>query len=127
MLALSVAALLGSAAPGGLMAQDAATLIADRLEIAADSRLIAEGSVEVFYQGRRLTAQRIVFDQTADRLTIEGPIRLTDAEDGIPTLTCSIFSVAASFDPTHSSPTHMDLMLTFQSLPPLCKKLLSIW
>lgn len=80
MLALSVAALLGSAAPGGLMAQDAATLIADRLEIAADSRLIAEGSVEVFYQGRRLTAQRIVFDQTADRLTIEGPIRLTDAE-----------------------------------------------
>lgn len=80
-LALSIAALFGSASPGGLMAQEAATLIADRLEIAADSRLIAEGSVEVFYQGRRMTAERIVFDQSTDQLRIEGPIRLTD-EDG---------------------------------------------
>ncbi len=77
--ALSVALLLGSAAPGGLQAQEAATLIADRLEIAPDRRLIAEGSVEVFYQGRRMTAQRIVFDQATDQLRIEGPIRLTDA------------------------------------------------
>jgi LPS-assembly protein len=79
-LVLSVAALLGSASPGGLMAQEAATLIADRLEIAADSKLIAEGAVEVFYQGRRMTAQRIIFDQATDQLRIEGPIRLTDAE-----------------------------------------------
>ncbi len=80
MLAMSVAALLASTSPGGLQAQEAATLIADRLQIAADQRLIAEGSVEVFYQGRRMTAERIVFDQSTDQLRIEGPIRLTDAE-----------------------------------------------
>ncbi len=79
-LALSVAALLGSASPGGLMAQEAATLIADRLEIAADSKLIAEGAVEVFFEGRRMTAQRIIFDQSTDELRIEGPIRLTDEQ-----------------------------------------------
>jgi LPS-assembly protein len=75
---LSIAAVLGSASPGGLLAQESATLVADQLEIAAESQLIAQGSVEVFYQGRRLTAQRIVYDQAADSLTIEGPIRLTD-------------------------------------------------
>lgn len=80
VLALSVAALLGSASPGGLLAQETATLIADRLEIAADSKLIADGSVEVFYQDRRMTAQRIVFDQATDQLRIEGPIRLTEAD-----------------------------------------------
>lgn len=78
--ALSLAALVAASGPGGLQAQETATLVADRLEIAADNRLIAEGSIEVFYQGRRLTAERIVYDQAADRLSIEGPIRLTDAE-----------------------------------------------
>lgn len=77
-LATALALLLASAAPGGLAAQETATLIADRLEIAADNRLIADGAVEVFHQGRRLTASRIVYDQTTDRLNIEGPIRLTD-------------------------------------------------
>ena len=77
-LALATALLLSTTAPGGVAAQETATLIADRLEIASDSRLIAQGAVEVFYQGRRLTASRIVYDQTADRLQIEGPIRLTD-------------------------------------------------
>lgn len=77
-LATVLAALLASAGPIGLAAQESATLIADRLAIAADSQLIAEGGVEVFYQGRRLTAARIVYDQRADRLAIEGPIRLTD-------------------------------------------------
>ena len=77
--ALAVAGMVATAGPGGLQAQETATLVADRLEIEADSQLIAEGSVEVFYQGRRLTARRIVFDQATDRLSIEGPIRLTDA------------------------------------------------
>ena len=77
-LAAALALLLSTAAPGGLAAQETATLIADRLEIAGDAKLIAEGAVEVFYQGRRLTASRIVYDQAADRLLIEGPIRLTD-------------------------------------------------
>ncbi len=77
-LALALALLLSSTAPGGLAAQENATLIADRLEIAADNRLIADGAVEVLHQGRRLTASSIIYDQSTDRLIIEGPIRLTD-------------------------------------------------
>ncbi len=59
-------------------AQDSATLVADRVEIAGDNLLIADGAVEVFYKGRRLRASRIVYDAAANRLTIEGPIVLTD-------------------------------------------------
>lgn len=57
-----------------------ATLVADSLEIAGDSRLVATGSVEVFYNDIHLRASRIVFDEAADRLQIDGPIRLTEAD-----------------------------------------------
>jgi LPS-assembly protein len=60
-------------------AQDTATLISDSLEITGDTRLIADGNVEVFFKGRRLRAERIVFDQKTDRLEITGPIVLIDA------------------------------------------------
>jgi LPS-assembly protein len=59
-------------------AQDQATLVSDSLEITGDTRLIADGNVEVFFKGRRLKAQRIVFDQATDRLEIIGPIVLTE-------------------------------------------------
>ncbi|MDP3195773.1 LPS-assembly protein LptD [Tabrizicola sp.] len=59
-------------------AQDSATLVSDRLEIAGDTRLIADGNVEVFFRGNRLKASRIVFDQATDRLEITGPIVLTE-------------------------------------------------
>jgi LPS-assembly protein len=59
-------------------AQDSATLVSDSLEITGDTRLIADGNVEVFFKGRRLKAQRIVFDQASDRLEITGPIVLTE-------------------------------------------------
>jgi LPS-assembly protein len=68
---------LAAAAP--VTAQDTASLIADSLAITGDSRLVAEGNVEVFFKGRRLTAGRIVYDQGADRLEITGPIVLSDA------------------------------------------------
>ena len=61
-----------------VLAQDQATLVSDRLEISGDTRLIADGHVEVFFKGRRLTASRIVFDQATNRLEISGPIVLTD-------------------------------------------------
>ncbi len=54
--------------------------MADRLSIERDSTLVAEGAVEVFHEGRRLTARRIVFLADEDRLAIEGPITLS--EDG---------------------------------------------
>lgn len=74
--AMAIALAIPSWSP--VAAQDRATLVADRLQIEGDSQLVAEGGVEVFFQGRRLTASRIVYDQIAGRLTIDGPIRLTD-------------------------------------------------
>lgn len=75
LLAL-LAVLLTLALPA--RAQDQATLVSDSLEITGDTRLIADGNVEVFFKGRRLKASRIVFDQATDRLEITGPIVLTE-------------------------------------------------
>ncbi|MDZ4095937.1 MAG: LPS assembly protein LptD [Paracoccaceae bacterium] len=58
---------------------DQATLIADRVLVTGPSVLVAEGSVEVLYQGQRLRASRLTYDRTTDRLQIEGPITLIDA------------------------------------------------
>lgn len=62
-------------------AQETATLIADRVAIRADSELVAEGGVEVLYQGSRLAAARITYDRRDGRLLIEGPITLTQGTD----------------------------------------------
>ncbi|MBL9051588.1 MAG: LPS-assembly protein LptD [Tabrizicola sp.] len=64
-------------------AQDRATLVSDSLSITGDTRLIAEGNVEVFFKGRRLKASRIVFDQATNRLEITGPIVLTEESGDI--------------------------------------------
>ncbi|MBK5945412.1 hypothetical protein CCR83_02860 [Rhodobacter veldkampii DSM 11550] len=66
------------AAPRSAARSDAATVLADRVYLSGDNRLTAEGAVEVWYRGNRLTASRIVYDQTTDRLTLDGPIRLTE-------------------------------------------------
>lgn len=66
--------------PLAARAQDQATLVADSVAITGGDVLVADGNVEVFYQGRRMTAQRITFDAAADRLNIEGPITLTDPD-----------------------------------------------
>ena len=67
------------------LAQDApapegppATLVADRVEIAADGRLIASGGVEVIHEGVRLTAGQITYDPETEGLEIAGPITLID-------------------------------------------------
>ena len=62
----------------GAVAQDLATLVAERVEITGTSVLIAEGDVEIFFKGRRLKAQRIVYDKANDSLQITGPIVLQD-------------------------------------------------
>ncbi len=59
-------------------AQDRATLVADSVSISGDSRLIADGGVEVFFRGARLRAERIIYDRATDRLQISGPIVLED-------------------------------------------------
>ncbi len=68
-------------APEAARAQDTATLLADTVRIEADRVLIAEGNVEVLYRGTRLRATRILYDGAADRLTIDGPITLTQGPD----------------------------------------------
>ncbi|RYH03213.1 LPS-assembly protein LptD [Salipiger sp. IMCC34102] len=69
--------------PLAATAQMAATLVADRVDVTADSRLIATGGVEALYQGTRLRAERITYDRTTDKLTIEGPILITDPDGQI--------------------------------------------
>ena len=65
------------------LAQDMAALVANSVRIDAKGQLIAEGGVEVFYQGRTLRAERIVYDRQTDRLSITGPIVLVDGETAI--------------------------------------------
>ena len=87
-----IALLLALSSPA--LAQETAALVSDRLSITGDTRLIAEGNVEVFFQGRRLRASRISYDQASDRLLIEGPIVLTD-ETGATIILASQADLAA--------------------------------
>lgn len=62
---------------------DPALLVADNVLVAQDERLIATGNVEALQGDYRLSASRIIYDRSADQLTIEGPIRIADPEQGI--------------------------------------------
>lgn len=77
-LVLSVPLLIAGAALHPLQAQDRASLVADAITLEGKSVVVASGHVEIFFQGRRLTASRIRYDSAADRLQIEGPMVLTD-------------------------------------------------
>lgn len=76
LLALAAAALPAAA-------QDLASLVADRILVDPAGAVTATGNVEVYYRGTRLTAQSVSYDRTGDRLTITGPIRITDADGTI--------------------------------------------
>ncbi len=78
---LGLAALLGAAAAA--QGTDEAVLLADRVEIAGNDRLIATGNVEVLQGTTRMTASRIVYDQSTNMLVIDGPIALTDGPDTV--------------------------------------------
>ncbi|MBE0454085.1 LPS-assembly protein LptD [Roseovarius autotrophicus] len=60
-----------------------AMLVADEITMTGDERLIARGNVEALYQGRRLTAHEIVYDRAADRLTITGPLSLSEGTETV--------------------------------------------
>lgn len=88
VLPLVLAALLGAplhaqtttlAATADDAATEPALLIADSVFVQSGSRLVATGNVEALQDGLRLIAHSIVFDQDSGTLTIEGPIRITDA------------------------------------------------
>lgn len=70
-------------APGLARAQALATLVADRIEVSAQGRLVAQGNVEVFHDGTRLSAAAIVYDPDTDLLTIEGPIYIVTPQGDV--------------------------------------------
>jgi LPS-assembly protein len=59
-------------------AQDAAVLVADSVRVEGETRLVAEGAVEVLYGTARLKAARIAYDRDNGALVIEGPIVLDE-------------------------------------------------
>ncbi|MBC7131815.1 MAG: LPS-assembly protein LptD [Roseovarius sp.] len=78
VLAVWTGPLAAQQAPAGM-----AMLVADEVRLSADNRLIARGNVEALYQGRRLTAQEITYDRATDRLTITGPLSLSEGSDTV--------------------------------------------
>ena len=81
VLRLALAVLLGFLGPLAAVAQTEApqaTLIADSVTVDPSGTLSASGNVEVFFDGTRLTATSVSYDQTTDQLRIEGPIVLTE-------------------------------------------------
>lgn len=80
--------------PGLSMAQGAATLVADQVLIEGDTRLIATGNIEVFYDDTRLSAAEVIYDRSNDRLQIIGPIFIAGPNGAVLT------ADRASLDPT---------------------------
>ena len=73
-----IAALIMTAVSAQEAAPQPAVLVADDVRVTADDQLIATGNVEALYQGRRLTARKIIYDRASDRLLITGPLTLTE-------------------------------------------------
>lgn len=81
-LAALVALCLAFAQPAAAQTRPA-TLIADRVQIDAQGRLVAEGAVEVWQGSTRLTAARVVYDQRRGTLDVTGPLTLSEGPDRI--------------------------------------------
>ena len=78
-LALALAAAPAAAQQGGAAAP--ATLVADRVGLDAEGRLVAEGAVEALQGDTRMTAERIVYDPDTGALTVAGPITLAQGAE----------------------------------------------
>lgn len=79
VLALGLAAAVALPVP----AQERARLVAETVRVEGSSTLVAEGGVEIVFQGRILRASRVAYDRAADRLTIAGPITLNDGTGAV--------------------------------------------
>ena len=80
---------------GPIAAQDApppASLVADAIRFDRDT-LVAEGAVEIFADGRVLRARRLTYRRAEDRLVVEGPVTLVDADGTV--LTADFASLGA--------------------------------
>jgi len=63
-------------APPSSQVSAPAMLVADRVFLSPDRKLVAEGNVEAFQGDVRLQAQRITYDRDSGVLNLEGPIRI---------------------------------------------------
>ncbi len=75
--AIAGCAALGLAGPA---LGQTASLVADRILLDGENAIVAEGDVEVFFEGAELSAQELRYDRETDSFTLEGPIRLSDGE-----------------------------------------------
>ena len=78
-----LAVLLVIVAPTFALAQQAATLVADRVSVSPSGQLTASGNVEVFFDGTRMTASQVIYDQASDTLDIAGPIVIQTASGDV--------------------------------------------
>lgn len=76
-------ALAFATCPALAAAQEPAALVADTVYLEQNDILVADGDVQVSYEGRLLSATRITYDQGDDALSIVGPLTLTDADGTI--------------------------------------------
>jgi len=83
LLIAFLALLLALPGPAAAQENGFASLLADRVEVRGNAAIVAEGNVEIHYQGTRLTAGRLVYDRDTGALTIDGPITLTDGPDRV--------------------------------------------
>ncbi|WP_235937837.1 LPS-assembly protein LptD [Pseudoroseicyclus tamaricis] len=83
---LRAALLLFALLPLPALAQGLPSLVADSLTVEGQT-LIVEGNVEVLYDGTRLSAARLTYDQRTDQLAITGPIFIETPEGDIFTAT----------------------------------------
>lgn len=56
-----------------------ASLVADKVEIQSSTTIVAEGNVEMSFDGTRLIATRVTYDSSIDKLQIEGPLTIIDS------------------------------------------------
>jgi LPS-assembly protein len=82
---LRALALLAALWGTGLAAQGGPppNMVADNLTVTADRRLVAEGNVEIWFDGNRLQARALSYDPASDRLQITGPILITTGSGAI--------------------------------------------
>ncbi len=73
--------------PRTVFAQGVATLVADTVQLNTEQQLIASGNIEVFFEGNRLTASQIIYDQSSDTFEITGPIFIESVDGTVLTAT----------------------------------------
>lgn len=86
LLAVAAALAISLAVPGKTTAQqtaapEPAVLVADDVFMEGNERLVATGNVEAIYDGRRLRAERIVYDRARDRLILTGPVVIQESDE----------------------------------------------